>query len=59
MNRSHRQQSRAELCGVLPEFARHINNVVVADSETPVLFLEGDAWKEDAWDGREDLHISL
>ncbi|KAL6304551.1 hypothetical protein BKA93DRAFT_783028 [Sparassis latifolia] len=51
--------SKEELCEVIPELARSMNGVVWQYTETPTLFLEGQAWPNDLWDGKSVIELSL
>ncbi|KAI0766094.1 hypothetical protein BD413DRAFT_154795 [Trametes elegans] len=51
--------SRDELGRILPEYGRALNNVVYESFETPIVFIDGNAWQEDRWDGGKVIELSM
>ncbi|KAI0358137.1 hypothetical protein OH77DRAFT_1518859 [Trametes cingulata] len=51
--------TREELCQVIPEFARAENDIVFGSTETPVIFIEGDSWETERWDGGKTIELCM
>ncbi|KAJ8473232.1 hypothetical protein ONZ51_g7993 [Trametes cubensis] len=51
--------SREELIQIVPEFAQSHHDVVHGGPWMRLLFLEGQAWKEDRWDGGAVIEMSM
>ncbi|KAI0364706.1 hypothetical protein BV20DRAFT_974084 [Pilatotrama ljubarskyi] len=49
--------SRDELYQLIPEFARAQNDIVFGSTETPVVFIEGDSWETERWDGGKTIEL--
>ncbi|CCM00591.1 uncharacterized protein FIBRA_02627 [Fibroporia radiculosa] len=45
--------NKKELCEIIPELSRETNGVVWRCIESPVLFLENDAWVHNLWEGKK------